>query len=114
MDELSAALPSAEPALDPRRWFTLFIAIAAMFITSLDGTMLSVAIPTIARDFDSGLASVQWVITGYALVFATLLIIGGRLGDLFGHRLMFMIGTALFWMVCAIIPGHVLFRRWQT
>jgi len=81
---------------DPRRWITLAIVIIAAFIVVLDNSVLNVAIPTILRDFDTTLPSLQWVITGYALTFATFLIIGGRLGDVYGHRRIFIIGAALF------------------
>lgn len=81
---------------DPRRWITLGITTATVVIISLDTTVLNVAIPTMLRDFNTTLPSLQWVITGYALSFASLLIIGGRLGDLFGHRRIFVIGAALF------------------
>jgi EmrB/QacA subfamily drug resistance transporter len=62
----------------------------------LDNTVLNVAVPTIVRDFDTDLQSIQWVLTGYSLTFATLLVIGGRLGDMFGHRRMFILGAAIF------------------
>ena len=81
---------------DPRRWITLAIATTSVLIVSLDMTVLNVAIPTILREFDTTLPSLQWVVTGYALTFASLLIIGGRLGDLFGHRRIFVIGVCLF------------------
>ncbi len=81
---------------DPRRWVTLAITTATVVIISLDTTVLNVAIPTILRSFHTTLPSLQWVITGYALTFASLLIIGGRLGDLFGHRRVFVIGATLF------------------
>ena len=81
---------------DPRRWITLTIVIVAAFIIVLDNTILNVAIPTILREFDTTLPSLEWVITGYALTFATFLIIGGRLGDVYGHRRIFMVGTGLF------------------
>jgi EmrB/QacA subfamily drug resistance transporter len=81
---------------DPRRWLTLAIIILAAFIVVLDNSILYVAIPTILREFDTTLPSLQWVITGYALTFATLLIIGGRLGDVYGHRRIFIVGAALF------------------
>jgi EmrB/QacA subfamily drug resistance transporter len=84
------------PGPDPRRWVTLAIVTVAVVIVSLDNTILNVAIPTILRDFHTTLPSLQWVITGYALTFATLLIIGGRLGDIYGHRRMFILGAALF------------------
>ena len=85
-----------QPRPDPRRWFTLAIVISAVLIVALDTTILNVAIPTILRDLDTTLPSLQWVITGYSLTFASLLIIGGRLGDLFGPRRMFIVGAAVF------------------
>ncbi|HEY3831421.1 MAG TPA: MFS transporter [Acidimicrobiia bacterium] len=81
---------------DPRRWITLGIMLAAVLIAGLDSTVLNVAIPTILREFHTTLPSLQWVITGYSLTFAALLIIGGRLGDIFGARNMFIIGAGLF------------------
>ena len=81
---------------DRARWVSLGIVLIAAFIVVLDTTILNVAIPTIIRDLDTTLAAVEWVVTGYALVFATFLIIGGRLGDVYGHRRIFMIGVALF------------------
>jgi len=86
----------ADPAADPRRWLTLAIVILSAFIVVLDNTVLTVAIPTILRDFHTTLPTLEWVITGYALTFATLLIIGGRLGDIYGHRRIFVVGVALF------------------
>ena len=83
--------PIDEP-LDPRRWFAASVAIVSVAIPVLDNTILNLAVPTILREFHTQLSSLQWVITGYSLTFATLLIIGGRLGvfsgcssGLFGH-----------------------------
>ena len=81
---------------DPRRWITLAIIISSIFIVVLDNSVLNVAIPTILRDFRTTLPSLEWVVTGYALTFASLLIIGGRLGDLYGHRRVFIVGAFLF------------------
>src|SRR3954453_22999285 len=88
--------PSGAADMDPRRWITLAIMLIAVLIAGIDSTILNVAIPTILRDFDTTLPSLQWVITGYSLTFAALLIISGRLGDIFGARRMFIIGAALF------------------
>src|SRR3954470_18358037 len=87
---------SIEPAPDPRRWITLAIMLIAVLIAGLDSTVLNVAIPTILDEFHTTLPSLQWVVTGYSLTFAALLIIGGRLGDIFGARRMFITGAALF------------------
>ena len=87
--------PIDEP-LDPKRWFAASVAIVSVAIPVLDNTILNLAVPTILREFHTQLSSLQWVITGYSLTFATLLIIGGRLGDMFGHRRMFILGATIF------------------
>ena len=81
---------------DPRRWVTLGIIIISLVIVVLDTTVLNVSIPTILRELHTELPTLQWVITGYSLTFATFLIIGGRMGDVYGARRMFIIGAALF------------------
>lgn len=85
-----------EPPRDPRRWFTLAVVAAAVVIICLDTTVLNVALPTMVRDLHSTVPALEWVITGYSLTVASLLMIGGRLGDLFGHRRMFIVGASLF------------------
>ena len=105
-------------APDPRRWVTLAVVVVTALIVVLDNSVLTVAIPTILRDFDTTLPAVEWVITGYALTFASLLIIGGRLGDVYGHRRIFVIGAALFcggsllaalsWNIPSLIVGEAL------
>src|SRR3981081_1071673 len=104
--------------VDSRRWITLAIVITSIFIVVLDNSVLNVAIPTILRDFHTTLPSLEWVITGYALTFATFLILGGRLGDLYGHRKVFIIGAALFgagsllaslsWNVASLVVGEAI------
>ena len=93
-------MPSAadreSPDPDPKRWFAAAVVIVSVAIPVLDNTILNVAIPTILREFHTDLPSLQWVITGYSLTFATFLIIGGRLGDMYGHRRMFVVGAAIF------------------
>ena len=69
---------------------------SALFIIVLDNTILNVAVPTIIKDLDTQVSSIQWVIAGYSLVFASLLISFGRLGDIYGRRKLFFIGAALF------------------
>jgi hypothetical protein len=65
-------------------------------VVTLDTTILNVAIPTIARDLHTELASLQWVIAGYSLTLGSLLIIGGRIGDLVGPRRAFTAGAIVF------------------
>jgi EmrB/QacA subfamily drug resistance transporter len=83
-------------ASDPKRWIGLIVLSMALFIIVLDNTILNVAVPTIVEEFHTSVSSLQWVISGYALVFAALLISFGRLGDIFGRRKLFFIGAGLF------------------
>ena len=85
---------------DPRRWISLAIVVTAVLIVAMDNTILNVSLPSIQRDLDSTLSSVQWVVTGYSLTFATLLIIGGRLGDIYGPRRTFIVGV--FSVACRV------------
>ena len=68
----------------------------SVFVIANDVTALSVALPAIEKQFDTDVASVQWVINAYALVFGVLIVTGGRLADMVGRRRMFFIGSAVF------------------
>ena len=114
----TAAVGPEQPPSDIRRWVTLGIVLMSTLIIVLDNTVLSVAIPTILAEFHTTLPSLEWVITGYSLTFATFLIIGGRLGDVHGQRRMFIIGAALFtagsllaslsWNVASLVVGEAI------
>jgi EmrB/QacA subfamily drug resistance transporter len=80
----------------PRRWAILFVVLAAEIMDLLDGTIVNVALPTIKRHLHASDAALQWIAGGYALALAIGLVIGGRLGDRFGRRRMFLIGAAGF------------------
>jgi EmrB/QacA subfamily drug resistance transporter len=68
----------------------------AVLVIANDFTALSVALPAIEMDLDADVTTVQWTITGYALVFGVLIVTGGRLADMFGRRLIFFVGSAIF------------------
>ena len=85
-----------EVELDPRRWWMLGVLLLSLVLVVMDNSVLVVAIPTMVRDLHTDLPSIQWVITGYALTFASLLVTGGRLGDIHGARRTFIVGAALF------------------
>jgi EmrB/QacA subfamily drug resistance transporter len=73
----------------------VLISVAQLMVV-LDSTIANIALPFIQNDLDISQANLQWVVTGYALAFGGLLLLGGRLGDLYGRRLIFMVGVTLF------------------
>src|SRR5262245_45799050 len=75
----------------------------ALFMIMLDNTVTNVALPSIQRDFDASLSALEWTINAYTLTFAVLLVTGGRLGDIFGRRLTFLIGVSIFAIASATI-----------
>jgi EmrB/QacA subfamily drug resistance transporter len=81
---------------DNRKWWTLGAMCFALFMVMLDNTVVNVALPSIQRDLNAQISALEWVINGYTLTFAVLIATGGRLGDIFGRRLMFMAGVVIF------------------
>jgi EmrB/QacA subfamily drug resistance transporter len=97
-----------EPEPNPRRWLILAVVGAAFFMTILDVAIVNVAIPSIQKDLHIGESTVQWVITAYAITFGGFLLLGGRMADLLGRRLIFMIGLTLFTvasLTCGLASG---------
>src|SRR2546429_2301028 len=92
----TTAQPPGAPALDPRRWAAFVIMTVATFMDMLDGTVVNVALPTIQQHLGASYGALQWITAGYVLAFALLLITGGRLGDIFGRRRVFLLGVAGF------------------
>jgi len=81
---------------DNRKWWTLGAMCFALFMIMLDNTIVNVALPSIQKDLGASISGLEWTINGYTLSFAVLLATGGRLGDIFGRRLMFMTGVVIF------------------
>ncbi|MGE0067913.1 MAG: MFS transporter [Solirubrobacterales bacterium] len=79
-----------------RKWWTLGAMCFALFMLMLDNTVVNVALPSIQRDLDASVAGLEWTVSGYTLSIAVLLVTGGRLGDIFGRRRMFLIGVVIF------------------
>jgi EmrB/QacA subfamily drug resistance transporter len=101
-------------ALDEITWGTprgrAVVAAAALGsgMTWLDGSVVSVALPTIGRDLDASLAQLQWINNGYLLTLAALILLGGSLGDRYGRRRIFVLGTVLFAgasLLCGLAPS---------
>src|ERR671922_23780 len=81
---------------EARKWWTLAAVAFGLFMIMLDNTVVNVALPSMARDLGVGLEELEWIVTGYALTFASLMLTGGKLADLLGRRLIFVIGLAIF------------------
>src|SRR3954453_23523128 len=79
-----------------RKWWTLGAMCFALFMIMLDNTIVNFALPSIPKDLGASIGGLEWTINGYTLSFAVLLATGGRLGDIFGRRLMFMTGVVIF------------------
>jgi EmrB/QacA subfamily drug resistance transporter len=87
---------------DPRRWLTLAVLLLAAFMNLLDISIVNIAIPSIQRNLHASYADVQWALAGYTLAYALVLITGGRLGDTFGRKRLFLIGVAGFTLMSAL------------
>ena len=99
-----------KPARPPRanaRW-ALAAAILGSSMAFIDGTVVNVALPAIQHDFDASATDLQWIVEAYLLFLSAFLLVGGALGDRFGRRLVFGLGTVLFTLAsaaCALAPG---------
>src|SRR5215470_17377685 len=83
-------------AEENRKWITLAAVSFGLFMIMLDNTVVNVALPTMQRDLHVSVSQLEWVVIAYALTFASLLITGGKLADLYGRRRIFVFGLAIF------------------
>src|SRR5213593_1971348 len=79
-----------------KRWFALYVLCLGSLMIVLDVTIVGVALPSIRQDLGFTQASLAWVVNLYLLTFGGFLLLGGRFGDLFGHRRLFLIGISVF------------------
>ena len=84
-----------------RRWLALYVLCGASLMIVLDTTIVNVALPSIRDDLGFSETSLAWVVNAYTLTFGGFLLLGGRLGDLYGHRRMFLAGITLFTLASA-------------
>lgn len=82
--------------LDRRQWLSLVVMTVSTFVVLLDTTVVNVALPVIVRDLDGSLDAATWVLAGFVLAFAVLLLPAARVADRYGRRLMFVLGMAVF------------------
>src|SRR5215210_5993974 len=78
------------------RWLALYVLCLGTLMIVLDSTVVNVALPSIREDLGFSESSLAWVVNAYLLTYGGLLLLGGRLGDLFGHRRLFLLGIGLF------------------
>src|ERR671935_537612 len=81
---------------DRRKWWVLVAMVFGLFMPMLDNLVVNVALPTIQRDLGAGVSGLQWIIDAYTLTFASFMLTGGALGDLYGRRRFFMGGLITF------------------
>jgi EmrB/QacA subfamily drug resistance transporter len=115
-DQILAPREAAGDSLDPRRWLTLVVLLLAAFMNLLDISIVNIAIPSIQRNLHASYADVQWALAGYTLAYALVLITGGRLGDTFGRKRLFLIGVIGFTLMSALCgaaqtPGMLIASR---
>ena len=79
-----------------RRWWTLVGVALATFMTFLDNNVVNVALPSIQRELHLSISGLEWIVSSYILVFSGLMLVGGRLADVFGRRRLFVAGIAIF------------------
>lgn len=98
---------NAEPLAHRKRWWALYVLCLGVLMIVLDTTIVNVALPSIRTDLGFSETSLVWVVNAYMLTFGGFLLLGGRLGDLFGHRRVFLGGIALFTvasLACGVAP----------
>src|SRR5712691_12554821 len=97
-----AAARDAGSAPDPRRWLILGVIGLAQLMVVLDVTIVNIALPSAQRSLGFSTVDRQWVVTAYALAFGSLLLLGGRLADLFGRKVTFLTGLIGFAAASAV------------
>jgi EmrB/QacA subfamily drug resistance transporter len=107
LDQQQAPVASAAPAPSPhpRRWLGLFTVLGADLLNLLDSTVGTIAAPAIRADLGGSTATLQWIAAGYTLAMAVGLLVGGRLGDMYGRKRMMIVGVAGFLgasLLCAL------------
>src|SRR6187399_1391744 len=84
-----------------KRWWALYVLCSGVLMIVLDTTIVNVALPSIREDLQFTQTSLVWVVNAYMLTFGGFLLLGGRLGDLYGHRRIFLAGLAVFTLASA-------------
>jgi EmrB/QacA subfamily drug resistance transporter len=100
-----------------RKWWTLVAVAFGLFMIMLDNTVVNVALPSIQRDLNVSVSSLEWVVNGYFLTFAVLMLTGGKLADLFGRRRIFIVGLVVFTassLACGLATSGEMLIAWRA
>lgn len=95
----------------PPTWLVVALACAGQFLVVLDVSVVNVALPSMRTDLGLSAPGLQWVVNAYAIAFAGFMLLGGRAGDLYGRKRMFLVGLALF--TGASLGGGLAQAGWQ-
>lgn len=103
--------PSTKKSKAPPLWAVMLAACAGQFLVVLDVSVVNTALPSMRADLDMGAVGLQWVVNAYSIAFAGFMLLGGRAGDLFGRKRMFLVGLGLF--TVASLAGGLAQADWQ-
>ncbi|MFE5032552.1 MFS transporter [Streptomyces sp. NPDC056683] len=101
-DDVRVGTEEAPPVASSKRWWILAVIAVAQLMVVLDATIVNIALPSAQADLGFSDGNRQWIVTAYALSFASLLLLGGRIADLFGRKTAFLIGVVGFAAVSAL------------
>ena len=106
--------PGEQIALDePRGRWVLLAAVLGSGVALLDATVVNIALPAIGADLGADFAGLQWTVSGYALTLAALILLGGSLGDRYGRRRVFLVGSVWFGVAACCAGSRRASRRWS-
>ncbi|MGN6300741.1 MAG: MFS transporter, partial [Angustibacter sp.] len=107
-DAVASAASDGLRTSEPRGRWVLLATVLGSGMAMLDATVVTIALPAIGRDLGSGLSGLQWTLNGYTLTLAAFILVGGSVGDLWGRRRVFVLGTVAFALtsaLCAVAPS---------
>jgi EmrB/QacA subfamily drug resistance transporter len=107
----SSSVTGSRPGAPARLWVVVLAACAGQFLVVLDVSVVNVALPSMRADLGMDAAGLQWVLNGYTLAFAGLMLLGGRAADIYGRKRTFLVGLALF--TAASVLGGLAQQPWQ-
>jgi len=113
----SAAYTDERAGLDPRRWRVLPVVLIGSFLSFLDFFIVTIALPSIQADLGASPAQLQFIVAAYGIGFAVFLITGGRLGDIFGRKRVFLLGMLGFTIastLCGLAPSSGVLIAWRA